>query len=265
GSSQYQQRKRRPVYELPCALASSVSLHDSSGLLECETKERQTIWHADSNLAKNRLPLYNSFFPELIQIQTHLEDFSLCEKHYNQLIVSDFLRQQARTEHAYKIEVEKNTCEIGIQTDEFSNKNTRDIGIQVTDNMSHTLENYINILQTQLSIKMNEIENLQKQLDYAYDYVIESWERIQEINKINKELSDQNNALKYCWENRYNNQKKRIDSIVQIANYERQNCKKCNTTNIDNKKRTCPNCNKKLDTLAALQAESANELIQLLI
>ncbi|CAG8775995.1 17364_t:CDS:2, partial [Racocetra fulgida] len=42
-------------------------------------------------------------------------------------------------------------------------------------------------------------------------------------------------------------------------------CKKCNTTNIDNKKRTCPNCNEKLDTLAALQAESANELIQLLI
>ncbi|CAG8783789.1 882_t:CDS:1, partial [Gigaspora rosea] len=39
-------------------------------------------------------------------------------------------------------------------------------------------------------------------------------------------------------------------------------CKKCNTTNIDNKKRTCPNCNEKLDTLAALQAESANELIQ---
>ncbi|CAG8771737.1 6750_t:CDS:1, partial [Gigaspora rosea] len=131
-------------YELPCALASSVSLHDGSGLLECETKERQTIWHADSNLAKNRLPLYNSFFPKLIQIQTHLEDFSLCEKHYNQLIMSDFLRQvltssnyknkrqahnldlenelvekQARTEHAYEIEVEKNTCEIGIQADEF--------------------------------------------------------------------------------------------------------------------------------------------------
>ncbi|CAG8818552.1 4114_t:CDS:1, partial [Racocetra fulgida] len=125
-------------------------------------------------------------------------DFSLCEKHYNQLIVSDFLRQvltssnyknkrqahnldlenelvekQARTEHAYEIEVEKNTCEIGIQTDEFSNKNTHDIGIQVTDSMSHTLENYINILQTQLSIKMNVIKNLQKQLDYAYDYVIE--------------------------------------------------------------------------------------------
>ncbi|CAG8848320.1 6519_t:CDS:1, partial [Racocetra persica] len=36
-------------------------------------------------------------------------------------------------------------------------------------------------------------------------------------------------------------------------------CKKCNTTNIDNKKRTCSKYNEKLDTLAVLQAESANE------
>ncbi|CAG8818553.1 24005_t:CDS:1, partial [Gigaspora rosea] len=39
-------------------------------------------------------------------------------------------------------------------------------------------------------------------------------------------------------------------------------CKKYNMTNIDNKKRTCHNCNEKLDTLAALQAKSANKLIQ---
>ncbi|CAG8630794.1 16095_t:CDS:2, partial [Racocetra fulgida] len=181
---------------------------------------------------KSRLPLYNSFFPELIQIQTHLEDFSLCEKHYNQLIVSDFLRQvltnanysqlsknkrqahsldfenelvekQAHIEHAYEIEVEKNTCETGTQTDEIGNKITREIGIQVSDNMSHTLENYIHLLQAQLSIKINEIENLQKQLEYAYDYVIEN-----------------------------------------------------------NKKHTCPQCNEKLDTLATLQAESTEELTQ---
>ncbi|CAG8774432.1 17483_t:CDS:1, partial [Racocetra fulgida] len=224
-------------YELPCTLAPSVSLHEGSGLLDCETKDSQTIRHADSKLAKNRLPLYNSFFPELVQIQTHLEDFSLCEKHYNQLIISDFLRQvllnanysnkqnrqayyldlenelvekQARTEHAYEMEVEKNTCEIGVQTDEI-------------DNTSHTLENDIFLLQAQLNIKVSEIENLKKQLEYAYDYVVESWGQIQEINKINNELSEKNKELKSKWENRFNSQKKRINSIVQIANYERKN------------------------------------------
>ncbi|CAG8819234.1 6887_t:CDS:1, partial [Racocetra fulgida] len=39
-------------YELSCALAALVSLHEGSGLLECETKESQTIRHVDSKLAK---------------------------------------------------------------------------------------------------------------------------------------------------------------------------------------------------------------------
>ncbi|CAG8551857.1 6642_t:CDS:2 [Scutellospora calospora] len=39
-------------------------------------------------------------------------------------------------------------------------------------------------------------------------------------------------------------------------------CKKCNTTNIDNRKHICSKCNEKLDMLATLQAESNNEFIQ---
>jgi len=38
-------------------------------------------------------------------------------------------------------------------------------------------------------------------------------------------------------------------------------CAKCNATNIDNKKRTCPQCGTKLATLATLRATSANESI----
>ncbi|CAG8726056.1 990_t:CDS:1, partial [Racocetra fulgida] len=139
---------------------------------------------------------------------------------------SELVEKHAHMEHANEIAVEKNTCEIGIQTNEIGvqvNKETREIGIQAFDNMSHTLENYIHLLQAQLDIKINEIETLQKQLEYAYDYIIKSWEQIQEINQINKELSEQNNILKYKWENHYNNQKKRIDSVIQIANYECQN------------------------------------------
>ncbi|CAG8447659.1 9273_t:CDS:2 [Scutellospora calospora] len=81
-------------------------------------------------------------------------------------------------------------------------------------------------VSVQVNQETHEIEDLKKQLDYTYDYVIESWERVQELSQSK-------------W------------------------CKKCNTTNIDNKKRTCPNYNEKLDTLAALQAESANEFAQL--
>ncbi|CAG8734366.1 336_t:CDS:2, partial [Cetraspora pellucida] len=138
------------------------SLYEGSELLDCKNKDLQTIQHADSKLAKNHLLLYNSFFSELVQIQTHLEDFSLYKKHYNQLTISDFLWQQAHTKHTYKMKVEKNTCEIGIQTDKINN-------------MSYILENDIFLLQAQLNIKVSKIENLKKQLEYAYDYVVESW------------------------------------------------------------------------------------------
>ncbi|CAG8848970.1 27774_t:CDS:1, partial [Gigaspora margarita] len=53
----------------------------------------------------------------------------------------------------------------------------------------------------QLNKKLNEIEELRKHLDYAYDYVIESWECDQKINQLSQELINQNNDLLFKWEN----------------------------------------------------------------
>ncbi|CAG8619426.1 3912_t:CDS:2 [Gigaspora margarita] len=130
-----QSGQRRHAIELPCAIAPLVSLYEGSGLLECKTEEHQTKWHADSKLAKVTFHF---------EIQTHLEDFSLCEVHYNQLVISDFLRRilsdsnygqisktrqnkqkQIYLEHA---DIKNNTCEIGIQTD---NKETSEIELRV--------------------------------------------------------------------------------------------------------------------------------------
>ncbi|CAG8472461.1 8126_t:CDS:2 [Racocetra fulgida] len=145
----------------------------------------QTKQHADSNLPKDRLPLYNNFFPELVQIQTYLEDFSLCEKHYNQLIVSDFFNdfdnefgeRQTRTQYT----CDENTCEIGVQasaqTNEVGvqvNKETHEVGIQTFDTMLHILENHVCLFQLELDSKINEINDLNKQLEYVYDYVVET-------------------------------------------------------------------------------------------
>ncbi|CAG8720095.1 4997_t:CDS:2, partial [Racocetra fulgida] len=93
GSKVYRQGYEVEMEELPCAIASLVKLYKGTRLIECETKESQTIQHADSKKPKSCLPLYNDFFPKLVQIETHLEDFSLYEKHNNQLIASDFFRQ----------------------------------------------------------------------------------------------------------------------------------------------------------------------------
>ncbi|CAG8703861.1 6456_t:CDS:2, partial [Racocetra fulgida] len=129
---------------------------------------------------------------------------------------NELVEKQAHMEHAYKIG-EKITCEIGIQTDKIGiqiTNETREIGVQVSDITLHALESQVYLLQLQLNSKISEIKDLKNQLEYTYDYVIESWERVREIEK-----------------------------------------------NIDNKKHNCPQCNERLDTLAALQEESANEFI----
>ncbi|RHZ45067.1 hypothetical protein Glove_692g38 [Diversispora epigaea] len=47
--------------------------------------------YANSQKAVRQLSLYNSFFPELISQQNSLELYSLCEKHYNQIIAKNNL------------------------------------------------------------------------------------------------------------------------------------------------------------------------------
>ncbi|CAG8816756.1 15520_t:CDS:2, partial [Racocetra fulgida] len=113
--------------ELPCAIAPLVKLYEGTGLIEYETKESQTIRHADNKKPKSHLPLYNEFFPELVQIETHLEDFflysSLSKSKQNKQkkwqlshepeTENELVKKQARLRHVYEIEVE--TCEIGVQ------------------------------------------------------------------------------------------------------------------------------------------------------
>ncbi|CAG8811889.1 10980_t:CDS:2, partial [Racocetra fulgida] len=117
---------------------------------ECETKELQVKQHANSEETK-----------ALVQIQTQLANYSLCKRHYNQLIVSDNLYQNLLNlnltnynvdsnfmEHSYVIEAKNNICEIGMQVNKQTsnigmqvNKQTSSIGIQVFDNMLQSLEN----------------------------------------------------------------------------------------------------------------------------
>ncbi|CAG8752733.1 3238_t:CDS:2, partial [Racocetra fulgida] len=156
-----------------------------------------------------------------MQIQTHLHDFSLCEKHYNQLIVSDFLCQllldsnisknkrnsqkqqvnndfdneivekQARTQYTHKTDV---------QTNKQTNEKTHEVGIQVSDIMLHSFENLVDFLQSQLDSKVSEVEDLKKRLDYAYDYIIEKCQNVYnniESLILNKEWFSLNNLLDF--------------------------------------------------------------------
>ncbi|KAF0334032.1 hypothetical protein F8M41_016740 [Gigaspora margarita] len=139
-----QSGQRCYAIELPCAIASLVSLYDDSGLLEYKTEERQTKRHVDNFLKRI---LLDSNYAEISKNRQNKQ-------------------KQTHIEHA---DIENNTCEIGIQTD---NKETSEIGVQTFDNMSHTFESYIHLLEAQLNIKINEIEDLKKQIEHK-NYVSE--------------------------------------------------------------------------------------------
>ncbi|CAG8451077.1 5489_t:CDS:10, partial [Scutellospora calospora] len=172
--------ERELAANLPCIFSRLVSTYNSVGLKKCGTK--------------------------LVEIQTYLEDFSICERHYNQLIASNYFhrhllnlnserynpKRQVESHDSETEFIEKQTCEIGTQVE----KQLCEVGVQTSDSIIQDLENYVILLQEQLNKKISEIEDLRKHLDCAYDYV---------------------------WENHFSNQEKRIDSIVQIAAKECQN------------------------------------------
>ncbi|RIB04656.1 hypothetical protein C2G38_2221792 [Gigaspora rosea] len=129
-------------------------------------------------MSKNRLPLYNSFFSELVEVQTHLEDYPMCKRHYNQLIASNYFHHHLLNLnsqwHNTKQQVENHDLET-----EFIEKQTCEIGIQV-ELVSEQVEKQF---CEQLNKKIEEIEDLKKYLSCGYDYIIESWECDQKISQ----------------------------------------------------------------------------------
>src|SRR6185369_11776390 len=58
-------------------------------LKTCETKESQKWRHASNQETANRLTHYHNCLPELSNLHSVLESYSICERHYNQIIVTN--------------------------------------------------------------------------------------------------------------------------------------------------------------------------------
>ena len=57
-------------------------------------KESQVWRYASGGQATKRLVLYRDFIPELIDPEPFLNSYSICEKHYNQIISTNYFYQQ---------------------------------------------------------------------------------------------------------------------------------------------------------------------------
>jgi len=77
---------------LPCLFESLTNEYDESQLTRCETKEGQKWRRATANAAAKRITemANTKYFPELSALLDSLENYSLCERHYNQIVVSNY-------------------------------------------------------------------------------------------------------------------------------------------------------------------------------
>lgn len=79
--------------DLPCLFADLVEKYNGVGLKTCETKESQKWRHASNQETAKRLTLYHDYIPELFNFHSNLETYSVCENHYNQIIVANHFYQ----------------------------------------------------------------------------------------------------------------------------------------------------------------------------
>ncbi|KAF0475771.1 hypothetical protein F8M41_024574 [Gigaspora margarita] len=76
--------------DLPYVFENLVEKYEGIGLKSCKTKETQRWRHASAQEAARQLTFYFPYFTELANLRSSTV-YSLCEKHYNQLIVSNNL------------------------------------------------------------------------------------------------------------------------------------------------------------------------------
>jgi|SRR6185369_12277052 len=74
---------------LPCLFASLAQEYPESDLKQCETKSDQSWRHASGSAAKERIRPFAKYFSELSSMFNFLDDYFICEKHYNQTIAKN--------------------------------------------------------------------------------------------------------------------------------------------------------------------------------
>jgi signal transduction histidine kinase len=207
--------------DLPCIFAELIEKYSKVGLKPCETKESQKWRHA--SYAAERLALYHNQFPELSDLHSFLESYSICERHYNQIIANNnfFQRLTGSGQENKRIRVsadEDNTPIPVSQPNIFAEldrvrrlleyyqwEDQRKLQL-VTD-----LNNQLARMRQQLEDQKNEIEELKEQLQKAYNNMSRSLQQ----RELNRNLIER-------WNSRYDSHQKRMQAVVDIAEIERK-------------------------------------------
>ena len=123
---------------LPCLLARLVEVYSKSHQLKsCEIKINQSWRRASGKAVREHVQIFAKYFPELSSLSNSLEDYSLCERHYNQIVASDSLLQTLQTgdststKYGNQYKRRRNTIHDNL-SQPSSEPKVHDVGIQVS-------------------------------------------------------------------------------------------------------------------------------------
>ncbi|RIB03900.1 hypothetical protein C2G38_2286020 [Gigaspora rosea] len=178
---------RTEAKELPCLFKFLIGDYPGSELAKCETLEKQKWRHADAPMVVNKAKALVKYLPKLSPFLNSLTDYSVCQKHYNNIIVKNFVLEQLEKvgDSVFFIPMKKNKKKIELSNNE---PNFCDFEVQV-------------------SLPDPEYESLIK--------------KINELERLNKQLLLENEILKKQLNNKYDNQQVRVEAAIEIAKRER--------------------------------------------
>ncbi|RHZ57719.1 hypothetical protein Glove_384g16 [Diversispora epigaea] len=183
---------------LPCLFDSFSRKYPESQLIQCETKPNQRCRHASAKAAMEKIIETAKYFPELSLLLDSLENYSICEKHYNQIVAKNsFIKQLAKNNLVFS------------ESEETENKR-----LKLSENIQVCLPDPA--LEDLLK-RIEELENINRQLMIENEVL----KRIEELENINRQLLIENEVLKKKL--RFTNQQDRIEFAIEIAKKERDN------------------------------------------
>jgi hypothetical protein len=198
---------------LSCLFASLAQEYPESNLKPCETKNDQSWRHASGSTAKERIKPFAKYFPELSSLFNYLDNYSICERHYNQIIAKNTFLKKLQEDDVIYDSINTNTAN--------PHKRSRNSLENEFLQLSLTSQDQ-NLLLELEGTRKKLIESENQRVNYV-GIINENNKRIIELECQNKNLIEENEMLKEKLNNRFNDQQTRIEAIKEIANYERKN------------------------------------------
>ncbi|CAG8756781.1 18044_t:CDS:1, partial [Gigaspora rosea] len=175
-------------------------------LIECETKRKQKICGATGSKVIQKINILVEYYSELENFLGSLNDYVICEKHYNQVIRNDNFIEKLQNNLKFSTSINEDYNNFKKKLEKITN--------QLNESEQQKLF-YINLTK-ELEIKNNELEAKNNELEIKNN----------ELKAKNNELETTNNELEVEYNEltaeNYNNFKKQLNITINQLNESEQ-------------------------------------------